>query len=245
MSYALNIFIYTDMHIFYTPDITSDQYLLDEQESKHASKVLRLSVGDQILLIDGKGGKYNAEILENVGKRIRVSVVSKTIEKERSVHYLHIAIAPTKNIERLEWFLEKATEIGVDEITPLLCRNSERKSIKDDRLERVVVAAMKQSIKPFMPKLNPLIKADDFIKQNHSGGKYIAHCYDSDKLPLKFATTQNISSIVMIGPEGDFSLEEVKLAEANGFQSVELGKERLRTETAGVVACHTVNLMNS
>ena len=233
------------MHIFYTPDITDDKYLLDEQESKHASKVLRLSVGDQILLIDGKGGKYTAEILENVGKRIRVSVVSKTIENERSAHYLHLAVAPTKNIERLEWFLEKATEIGVDEITPLLCRNSERKSIKDDRLERVVVAAMKQSIKPFMPKLNALTKADDFIKQNYSGGKYIAHCYDSEKLPLKSATTQNTSSIVMIGPEGDFSLEEVKMAEANGFQSVELGKERLRTETAGVVACHTVNLMNS
>ncbi len=233
------------MHIFYTPDIVGDEYLLDEQESKHASKVLRLSAGDKVILIDGKGGKYIAEIAGNIGKKVQVQVVSKTIETQRTAHYLHLAIAPTKNIERLEWFLEKATEIGVDEITPLLCRNSERKAIKDDRLERVIIAAMKQSIKPFIPKFNPLTKADDFIKQNHEGGKYIAHCYDREKQALKIATTQNASSLVMIGPEGDFSIEEVELAEANGFQSVELGKERLRTETAGVVACHTVNLMNS
>ncbi len=231
------------MHIFYTPNITSDEYLLNEQESKHASKVLRLKTGDEVLLIDGKGTKYVAVISGNAGKRTMVRVQSKESYENRSNHYLHIAIAPTKNMDRLEWFLEKATEIGVDEITPLLCHNSERKVIKEDRLERVVLAAMKQSVKAYKPKLNSLTKFSDFVKSAGLDGKFIAHCYDQEKTPLKTACLNSAASLVMIGPEGDFSLEEVALAEANGFQAVELGKERLRTETAGVVACHTVNLM--
>ena len=233
------------MHIFYTPDITGKEYLLNEQEARHASKVLRLITGDEVLLIDGRGNRYQAEIMANMGKRTMVKVNSVESFEKRSSHYLHLAIAPTKNMDRLEFFLEKATEIGVDEITPLLCRYSERKTIKDERLERVVVAAMKQSVKAFMPKINPLTKVEDFVKKQHQGGKYIAHCYDKPKTPLKTLTTGNEASVVMIGPEGDFSLEEVEYAEANGFNSVELGKERLRTETAGIVACHTVNLMNS
>ena len=233
------------MHIFYTPDIAGKEYLLNEKESRHASKVLRLKTGDKVLLIDGKGGRFTAEIITNAGKKTMVKVLSKESFDKRSAHYLHLAIAPTKNMDRLEFFLEKATEIGVDEITPLLCRFSERKMIKDDRLERVVIAAMKQSVKPFMPKINPLTKVEDFIKNHQGEGRYIAHCYDREKLPLKIAACQFGSSLVMIGPEGDFSSEEVDLAEANGFRAVELGKERLRTETAGIVACHTVNLMNS
>lgn len=233
------------MHIFYTPDITSKEHLLSEQESKHASKVLRLKAGDEILLVDGKGGKYLAEISVNAGKRTMVRVLSEEKVASRSTHRLHMAIAPTKNMERLEFFLEKATEIGVDEITPLLCSHSERKVIKDERLERVVIAAMKQSVKAFMPKLNPLTKFVDFVKESVEAEKYIAHCYDKPKTALKDVATQGTSSIVMIGPEGDFSEEEVALAEANGFQAVALGKERLRTETAGIVACHTMNLMNS
>lgn len=233
------------MHIFYTPDIKGDDYLLNEQESKHAVRVLRLVEGDEVLLIDGKGGKYVAVIAAKAGKRTLVHVTSKESIQHRTAHRLHIAIAPTKNIERLEFFLEKVTEIGLDEITPLLCRFSERKVIKDERLERVVVAAMKQSVKAFMPQLNPLTKVSDFVKQEHSGGKYIAHCYDMPKEALKDVAILAAGSTVMIGPEGDFSEEEVALAVENGFTAVELGKERLRTETAGIVACHTVNLMNS
>lgn len=231
------------MHIFYTPDIESDHYLLSEQESKHATRVLRLSEGDEVLLIDGRGTIYNALLEARQGKRTQVRVIKKTSHEARRSHRLHLAIAPTKNIERLELFLEKATEIGVDEITPLLCRFSERKVIKDERLQRVVVAAAKQSIKPFMPKLNPLTKFSDFVQQQQGGGKYIAHCYDQDKTPLKDIVSSNVSSLVMVGPEGDFSEEEVAMALANGFKAVELGKERLRTETAGIVACHTVNLL--
>ncbi len=233
------------MHIFYTPDIISKDYVLNEQESTHASRVLRLKDGDEVLLIDGVGGKFLAAITGKMGKRIVVRVISSEQTECRSGHRLHMAIAPTKNIERLEFFLEKATEIGVDEITPLLCRFSERKVIKDERLERIVVAAMKQSIKAFKPKLNSLTKFDDFVAAQQVGGRYIAHCYDSHKQPLKDVVLQTESSLVMIGPEGDFSLDEVALAEANGFQSVELGKERLRTETAGIVACHTVNLITN
>ncbi len=233
------------MHIFYTPDIEGNDYLLSEQESKHASRVLRLKAGDEVLLIDGKGVRYQALIVDQTGKRIMVKVSSEQQFEKRAAHRLHIAIAPTKNIERLEFFLEKATEIGVDEITPLLCRFSERKVIKNDRLQRVVVAAMKQSVKAFMPQLNPLTSFDDFIKKTHTGGKYIAHCYDGEKNTLKEMVNSNSSSLVMIGPEGDFSLEEVALATKQGFVAVELGKERLRTETAGIVACHTVNLMSA
>lgn len=233
------------MHIFYTPDIEGKDYLLNEQESRHATKVLRLTAGDMVLLVDGKGGRYNAEIVSSVGKKTMVKVVDEVHFEKRASHYLHLAIAPTKNMDRLEFFLEKATEIGVDEITPILCRYSERKKIKDERLERVVVAAMKQSVKAFMPKINPLTKVEDLIKAKHHGSPCIAHCYDKPKSSLKSLATKAESTLVMIGPEGDFSMEEVALAEAYGFLSVELGKERLRTETAGIVACHTVNLMNS
>jgi len=233
------------MHIFYTPDISGDEYLLSEPESKHAMRVLRLVEGDEILLIDGNGGKYVAKIAAKAGKRTLVHIISKETMDHRSKHRLHIAIAPTKNMERLEFFLEKATEIGIDEITPLLCRFSERKVIKDDRLQRVVVAAAKQSVKAFMPIINPLTKVSDFVQLPHEGSKYIAHCYDMPKAALKDVATVANGSTVMIGPEGDFSQEEVALAVEHGFEAVELGKERLRTETAGIVACHTVNLMNS
>lgn len=233
------------MHIFYTPDINSEDYWLNEKESGHAVRVLRLKEGDEVRLVDGKGGQYIAAIAAKAGKRTMVHVLSKEQEQCRAKHRLHMVIAPTKNMERLEFFLEKATEIGVDEITPLLCRFSERKVVKDERLERVVVAAMKQSVKSFKPKLNSLTKFEDFVKQPLEQGKYIAHCYDQPKIPLKDIVLSSESSVVMIGPEGDFSLDEVGLAAQNGFQSVSLGKERLRTETAGIVACHTVNLITN
>jgi 16S rRNA (uracil1498-N3)-methyltransferase len=158
-------------------------------------------------------------------------------------HYLHLAVAPTKNTDRFEWFLEKATEIGVDEITPILCEHSERKVIKDDRLEKVVISAMKQSLKAYLPKLNPLTPLKDLLNAEFEGKKFIAHCYDLDKRELKNELTESSSHLVLIGPEGDFSEEEIQLAITQQFIPVSLGESRLRTETAGVVACHTVNLL--
>ncbi len=231
------------MYIFYTPDVSEENYLLSESESKHAMRVLRLSEGSELLLIDGEGTQYKAVITHQMGKRTAVHIISKTTQKERSEHYLHIAIAPTKSTERLEFFLEKATEIGIDEITPLLCRFSERKCIKNERLERVIIAAMKQSRKAFKPQLNPLTKFSDFVALNNQGNRYIAHCHETRREVFKHLITRASQTLIMIGPEGDFSPEEVRFAETNDFQSVRLSHERLRTETAGIVACHTVNLI--
>lgn len=232
------------MHIFYTPDISADHYILSESESKHAVRVLRVAAGDEVLLTDGAGTLYNAVITEPNPKRCSLHVTSKTTPKKKP-YYLHIAIAPTKSIDRLEWFLEKATEIGFDEITPILSFHSERKIIKDERLEKVIIAATKQSIKAFKPKLNPLTTFKDFVTAQQKGTLCIAHCFDEQKPLLKAVCNKENKLTILIGPEGDFSIEEVKQALENGAIPVSLGESRLRTETAGIVACHTVNLMCS
>lgn len=232
------------MQLFYTPDIKTNIYTLNEIESKHCIKVLRLNVNDHIQLIDGKGNFYEAKIIEPNPKKCKVEI-TKTIEEfGKRNHYLHIAIAPTKNIDRFEWFLEKATEIGIDEITPILCEHSERKIIKPERLEKVIISAIKQSIKAYKPKLNNLTNYSDFIRQNFNGVKYIAHCEENKKLLLKNVYELQQDATILIGPEGDFSPNEIKLASKNGYKEISLGESRLRTETAGVVACHTINLIN-
>lgn len=231
------------MHLFYTPNINSDLHCLDPEESKHCVKVLRLQEGDPVILIDGKGGYYECVISDPNQKRCQVEVVKKCLDYQKPTFNLHIAIAPTKNIDRLEWFLEKATEIGISEITPLLCRYSERKVVKPDRMERIVVAAMKQSQKAYLPKINDLTSVEDFLSQTTTGFKAIAHCYEFDKQTLKGSYVGG-DVVIMIGPEGDFSEAEVALAIQKGYKPVSLGESRLRTETAGVVACHTVNLYN-
>ncbi|MFV0554238.1 MAG: 16S rRNA (uracil(1498)-N(3))-methyltransferase [Mangrovibacterium sp.] len=230
------------MHLFYTPDISGNTYTLPEEESKHAVRVLRMQVGDRLQLIDGKGGFYEAIVSEANPKRCTIEVQSKEENYAQRKHYLHIAVAPTKNIDKIEWFLEKATEIGIDEITPILCDHSERKVIKDDRLEKIIISAMKQSYKAFLPKLNPLTPLRELLKGNFSGGKFIAHCYDEERNPLKTALNQQ-ANLILIGPEGDFSENEVQEALENGFKPVSLGESRLRTETAALVACHTAALM--
>lgn len=232
------------MHLFYTPEISEKTYTLNEIESKHCIKVLRLSTNDQIELIDGKGTFYEAKIIVPNPKNCKIEITKSNQEFGKRNHYLHIAIAPTKNIDRFEWFLEKATEIGIDEITPLLCDRSERKTIKNDRLEKILVSAMKQSIKAFKPKLNSLTNYKDFIKQGFKGSKYIAHCEENEKQSLKSNYKAGNNAIILIGPEGDFSPEEIKLAKENDFCETNLGNSRLRTETAGIVACHTINLLN-
>lgn len=232
------------MYLFYTPDIQTS-HVLSEEESQHCVRVLRYTRGDEILLTDGKGNTYTARITNPHPKHCEFEVLTQ--EKQQKAHdfYLHIAIAPTKNIERMEWMVEKCTEIGVDEITPLLCRFSERKQIRTDRLEKIVLSAAKQSLTPYLPKLNELTDYDTFVRQATEETKFIAHCYKEDKRELKDEIRRGKSVLVLIGPEGDFSEQEVEEALALGFVPVSLGNSRLRTETAGVVACHTAVLMNA
>ncbi len=233
------------MHVFYTPDIQDNAYVLSDTESKHAVRVLRVNAGDKVLLTDGKGTLYHAEVALPNPKRCALNILKTEHVAAERPYRLHIAIAPTKNIDRLEWFLEKATEIGIDEITPILSFHSERKVIKEERLEKVLVAAMKQSIKAWKPRLNPILPFKEFISAQHQEEVYIAHCHPSNKTPLAQLCAPHKNLTVLIGPEGDFSVEEVELAMQAGATAISLGASRLRTETAGLVACHTVNLLCS
>ncbi|MCP4553467.1 MAG: 16S rRNA (uracil(1498)-N(3))-methyltransferase [Bacteroidetes bacterium] len=231
------------MQLFYCPDIQGNTHTLNEDESKHIIRVLRLKNGDLINLTDGKGGLYKAELIDDHPKRCTVSIVDTQNNYGKRSFKLHLAVAPTKNIGRYEWFLEKATEIGIDEITPIVCEHSERKEIKLVRFEKVIVSAIKQSLKAFIPKLNKVDKFQDFIKQDFSGQKFIAYC-DEDHNLLKKQYTPRSDVIILIGPEGDFSPEEIKLAIKQGFVPVSLGESRLRTETAAIAACHSINMIN-
>lgn len=226
------------MQLFYLPEITDTCYL-DEVESRHCVKVLRLKQGDTISLTDGKGFFYTAGIKHANAKKCQLTIIQKEEEQNKRNYYLHIAIAPTKNIDRFEWFLEKATEIGIDEITPIITKNSERKQVKPERLEKIIVSAMKQSLKATKPVLNPIASFNDFINADISTPKYIAHCYQEKKIELFHSIPKKEKYLILIGPEGDFSLSEVEAALAQGYQPVSMGNSRLRTETAGIVACHT------
>jgi len=233
------------MHIFYTPELSSDAFTLNEEESRHCSKVLRLGLGDVVHLIDGRGGLYEAEISATTKKNVELKIINKQFEFGKRNHHLHIAIAPTKNIDRLEWFLEKATEIGIDEITPLICNRSERKIVKEERLDKVITSAVKQSLTAYHPQLNQAMAFSDFMKQEFSGERLIAHCMDdSSKQFINEIVAKHQSYIILIGPEGDFSGTEVKTALQNGFKPVTLGTTRLRTETAALAACFEVNYLN-
>ena len=250
MNYEPKVFESLDdkiMNLFYAPDILQT-LSLPEEESQHCAKVLRMKAGEHIHIIDGVGGLYEAEIIEAHPKRTQVSIISEQHEYGRRPFRLHLAVAPTKNIDRFEWFVEKATEIGFDELTPLCCRYSERKVIKPERIEKILVSAAKQSLKAYVPRLNPMITAKEFIGNSsflipHSS-LFIAHCYDQPKQHLFNACQPGGDVVVMVGPEGDFSEEEVELALRNSFQAITLGESRLRTETAGVVACHLVTVAN-
>lgn len=232
------------MHIFYTPDIQSEKYTLSEEESKHCIKVLRLDTGSKLNLVDGKGGFYEAVIVDPHPKRTGLKVISHLKNYGKRNHYLHIAVAPTKNIERIEWFLEKATEIGIDEITLLICDRSERRDVKTERLNKVIVSAVKQSIKAYCPKLNEPVRFSELVSKNPSSQKFIAHCIPAKKNSLKEEISLNSDYLVLIGPEGDFSPEEIDLALKNNFIPVSLGDSRLRTETAALEACFEINFLN-
>jgi len=232
------------MILFYSPENDSGISVLDEQESKHCIKVLRLSNGDKIHLTDGRGNLYQAELFDANPRRSRVKILNVEKDFGKREFKVHIAVAPTKNISRFEWFLEKSTEIGIDEITPIICEHSERKIIKTERQNKILIGAMKQSIKAFLPVFNEQISFDQFLKKSFPFQKYIAY-YDQNNPELMEAYTSGDDVCVLIGPEGDFSDQEIDSAKKVGFIPVNLGKNRLRTETAALVACHTINLLNT
>jgi len=233
------------MQLFYTPDITdSPLYFLSEEESKHCIRVLRLQVNDHVQLIDGRGGFYEAEIVDPHPKKVALKLLTHQASFGKRNHYLHIAVAPTKNIERLEWFLEKATEIGIDEISLIICQRSERKEAKAERLNKIITAAMKQSLKAYHPILNEAVSFQRFIAQKHTAQKFIAHCEPGEKGDLRKLIKPNGNYLIMIGPEGDFAPKEIEDALQNGSEPITLGDSRLRTETAALEACFEINFLN-
>lgn len=234
------------MHLFYTPDINTSTYTLSEEESKHCIKVLRLNEGDHIYLVDGRGGFYETHIIDAHPKRCMVQVLDVKLNYGKRNYYLHIAISPLKSPDRFEWFLEKATEIGIDEITPIITKRSEKKELKLDRANKIIESAMKQSKKAFHPKINEAIAYQKFMEAEHTeNNKLIAHCLDVEKQKMNTLNTElEKSYLILIGPEGDFTEEEIYLASKNSFVPLSLGEARLRTETAAIKACALTAFIN-
>jgi 16S rRNA (uracil1498-N3)-methyltransferase len=235
------------MQLFYNPNISKleKEVTFDKEESRHIVKVLRMKEGDTFKITNGKGSFFSAEIISANPKGCLVKILSEEFQQPLP-YQLHLAVAPTKLNDRYEWFLEKATEIGISEITPIICDHSERKTIKPERYEKILQSAMKQSLKAYLPVLNEAVSYKDFInsEKNSEGLKCIAHCEETDKKSLKSVLKPNQKITILIGPEGDFSSEEIELAKQAGFIPVTLGESRLRTETAAVVACHSVAFVN-
>ena len=234
------------MQLFYAPEISLPRYTLPEEESKHCVRVLRMTVGDELHLTDGKDNMYRCKVVSDNVKRCEVEVVETWPEYERMSYGLTMCVAPTKNIDRFEWFLEKATEIGISEVYPLECDHSERRQIKLEREEKVITAAVKQSLKAYHPVLHDLTSVRDIIAMDFEGEKYIAHCDSSfgERPYLGNLVKKGANTLILIGPEGDFSKEEINFALQNGFKAISLGRERLRTETAAVVATTVVATIN-
>jgi len=233
------------MRLFYNPDIdhTTQTFSFDKEESGHIIKVLRKKEGDNLFVTNGLGFIFKTQISLASDKKCTVKIVGFE-ERQKPRYNLHLAVAPTKMNDRYEWFLEKATEIGVAEITPLLCDHSERKVVKTERFDKIIQSAMKQSLHAYLPKLNAPITFRDFIKSNRQGQLLIAHCEETDKKSLKHVAKPGSDVTILIGPEGDFSVNEITTAIENGYIPVTLGDSRLRTETAAVVACHSIAFIN-
>ena len=234
------------MQLFYNQELsaTSKQITFDKIESKHIVRVLRKKENDILKITNGKGYLFDAKISFASDKKCTADIISITKKNKPWNYYLHIAIAPTKNNDRIEWFLEKATEIGIDEITPLICSNSERRVVKIKRFEKIIQSAMKQSLKYTLPKINAPKKFDDFINQNLEGTICIAHCEKQEKKSLKSIVKPSEKVTILIGPEGDFSSDEIKKALFKNYIPLSLGNRRLRTETAALVAVSGVSFMN-
>lgn len=234
------------MQLFYAPDITLPRYVLGEEESRHCVRVLRLGADDELHLTDGRGNLYRARVADPDQRHCVVEVVETIPEFEKRGWELTMAVAPTKNIERFEWFLEKAIEVGVDRIVPLLCARSERRVIKPEREEKVITSAVKQSLKAYHPVLEAMTPFRELVERPFDGVKLIAHCdrnAESRKLLGEYVRPGD-AVLILIGPEGDFTPEEVTLARQNGFRELSLGQSRLRTETAAVAAVISVAFIN-
>lgn len=227
------------MQLFFS-EITDNRVNFSLDEKKHLTRVLRKKVGDQLSVIDGKGYLYIVRITSLEKNSSQIEIIRKEKKEKTHNYYLHIAIAPTKNISRFEWFLEKATEIGIDEITPIICQRSERKKINMQRCNRILISSIKQSLKFYKPKLNEPSNFSDFIKEKLEGDKLIAHCLKTEKNKINKSNQKKY--IILIGPEGDFTENEITNALKNGFKATTLGNSRLRTETAGIIAANSVNL---
>lgn len=233
------------MQLFYNPNINDQfkSFVFNKEESKHIVKVLRKKEGDILQVTNGLGYLFNTEIALASDSKCIVTIVSFTKQDEPKFQ-LHLAVAPTKMNERYEWFLEKATEIGIQEITPIICDHSERKIIKTERFQKIIESAMKQSLNYYLPRLNEPILLKDFLKNEISGMKFIAHCEESEKKTLKSLIVPNQNTTILIGPEGDFSVKEIEIALNNKYIPISLGETRLRTETAAIVACHSIVFAN-
>jgi 16S rRNA (uracil1498-N3)-methyltransferase len=233
------------MQIFYAPDITGDSYTLDERESRHIIRVLRMQVGASVRLIDGKGNLYEGTISNADSKKCSIVITGVIRDFEKRNYRLHVAISPLKNSDRFEWFAEKSVEIGVDEITPLICSNTEKRGIKSERINNLIISAMKQSLKATKTILNVPCLFNDFVSRDLNGIRMIASCDDKlkrSKISEIYSTKDDAT--ILIGPEGDFSEEETSLSIKQGFIPVHLGKSRLRAETAGIAACHSIYFIN-
>ena len=233
------------MNLFYNPTISesSQEVIFDKEESRHISKVLRKREGDILHLTNGLGFFFEASLLISDPKKC-IATLIKAEKQPPLPYHLHLAVAPTKLNDRYEWFLEKATEIGITEITPIICDHSERKTIKPERYKKIIESAMKQSLKAYLPTLNPAVSFSEFLAQNNSEEiKLIAHCETSEKQSIKSLLQPNKSTLILIGPEGDFSKREIERSKVQKYTAIHLGNSRLRTETAALVACHSVYLI--
>jgi 16S rRNA (uracil1498-N3)-methyltransferase len=235
------------MQLFYNPNISknSKEFTFDKEESRHIVRVLRRKEGDELQITNGNGFLFFVLITVANDKKCIVKIKRFEEKQNPRNYHLHIAIAPTKMNDRFEWFLEKATEIGIDEITPIICENSERKVVKLERLKKVIVSAMKQSLKFELPKLNePKLLTEIIETEANDTLKLMAHCDDTDRSKLKDLIKPGQSILILIGPEGDFSSREINKALQHKFIPLSLGESRLRTETAGIVACNTISIIN-
>jgi len=233
------------MQIFYAPGIKGDTYVLDEKESKHCIRVLRMAKGTAVKLIDGKGNLYEGIISKPDAKECLITVGRVISDFEKRPYRLHIAVSPLKNSDRFEWFIEKSVEIGIDEITPVICKNTEKQTVKHERINNIIISAMKQSLKANLTVFNKICSFESFINNRFTGGKYIAHCNaEIERKVLSKVYSKGDDAVILIGPEGDFTDEETKLSITKGYRSVHLGSSRLRTETAGIAACHSIYLLN-
>ena len=233
------------MQVFYAPDISGNSFVLDENESRHCVKVLRLGKSDVVKLIDGKGNLYEGVIIEPNPKACVINISNVIKDYQQRPYRLHLVVSPLKNPERFDWLIEKCVEIGVDEITPVICNKTEKMSIRKERVESIIISAMKQSLKATLTVLNPVTGFREMISQNRSGLKLIAHCSDKYERKSIMQVYKGEKEILfLIGPEGDFTGDEIQEAVSKGFVSVHLGSSRLRTETAAIAACLSIYLLN-